>query len=190
MSALMERYEVSRFMRGEWQVDGGGNPARTLQALTIRGIETIVPHSGDRLHLARGIWIDVLGGRDPAVSGDTPGPSAMPEHENNRSLVLRLELDGLSVLLPGDLEITGEHRLNRFSAFLPSDILKVAHHGSGGATSDTFLGLVQPSLAVISCGRNNRHGHPDPRVLEALRSGDVEIWRTDRAGALVLHPRH
>ena len=38
------------------------------------------------------------------------------------------------------------------------DVLKVGHHGSKGSTSEYFLGLIKPKLAIISCGYRNMYG--------------------------------
>ncbi len=89
------------------------------------------------------------------------------------------------------------------------DILKVAHHGSRYSTGETFLELwtenmrgtrgmksaedpaVQqsgkaPPVAVISCGRNNRYGHPAMETLERLDEAGFIIYRTDRNGAVIV----
>ena len=52
----------------------------------------------------------------------------------------------------------------------PIDVLKVAHHGSGTATTDALLDFLQPRIAVISVGADNNYGHPAPATLERLRS--------------------
>ena len=69
---------------------------------------------------------------------------------------------------------------------LRADILKIGHHGSDTSTSDAWLAAVRPRLAVLSCGRQNRHGHPHPRTLATLRRHGVPLFRTDRDGAVVV----
>jgi len=183
MTALIDRFEVLTFMHGLWVLKEEGAATRLMTAITSAKIPVLLPASGDRLIVARETVIDVLGG--------SPEPERMAgiREENDRSLVLRAEMNGVSILLPGDLERTGEQRLQPFSGNLRSDILKVAHHGSGDSTSPRFLALTRPELAVISVGRRNRHGHPDSTLLEELRSAGSRIWRTDISGALVLRPR-
>ena len=39
---------------------------------------------------------------------------------------------------------------------------------------------------MISCGENNRYGHPSPQVLERLDAAGAHVYRTDRAGAVIL----
>jgi competence protein ComEC len=62
----------------------------------------------------------------------------------------------------------------------PIDLLKVGHHGSRTATSDLLLNAVRPRVALLSCGRDNRFGHPTPEVLAALARARVPLFRTDR----------
>nr|MBQ6241916.1 DNA internalization-related competence protein ComEC/Rec2 [Lachnospiraceae bacterium] len=108
--------------------------------------------------------------------------------DNESSLVLRLERPGFSLLLPGDLGGTGEEMLLHAygDALQPVTVLKAGHHGSRFSTSATFLDRLQPRLAVISCGRNNRFGHPAPETLERLAAAGCRVLRTDEAGAITL----
>src|SRR5205823_5469592 len=66
----------------------------------------------------------------------------------------------------------------------PVALLKVGHHGSGSSSGSSFLRRVRPRWAVISCGRRNPFGHPDPGALERLGAVGATIVRTDRSGAL------
>ena len=67
---------------------------------------------------------------------------------------------------------------------IPCDILKVGHHGSNTSTSDEFVKYLAPREAVISCGVNNRYGHPKKSVLETLERNGVKIRRTDLEGTI------
>ncbi|HEV7765360.1 MAG TPA: DNA internalization-related competence protein ComEC/Rec2 [Thermoanaerobaculia bacterium] len=107
--------------------------------------------------------------------------------ENNASIVLRAETGGRKILLTGDIEKEAE--LVFGDRDLRSDILKVAHHGSRGSSSDTILDNIAPHIAVISCGRRNLFGHPHPTVLDRLRDRGVRTWRTDRDGTVTLEIR-
>ena len=67
---------------------------------------------------------------------------------------------------------------------LHADVLKIAHHGSAGSTSQRFLAAVGPRMAVISCGAHNPFGHPSPRTLAALTRRGIVVRRTDRDGSV------
>jgi len=65
-------------------------------------------------------------------------------------------------------------------------VLKIAHHGSDTSTTPEFLAVVNPQIAVISVGADNRFGHPTPEVMERLedRIGSEKIYRTDKQGTI------
>ena len=107
--------------------------------------------------------------------------------ENNSSVVLRAETQGRRFLLTGDIEKEGELVLG--DRDLRADVLKVAHHGSRGSSSDAHLEIVAPRIAVISCGRHNLFGHPHPSVLERLAERGVRVRRTDRDGTVSVRVR-
>lgn len=105
---------------------------------------------------------------------------------NDEAIVLRVEY-GLAVfLLASDIEAAREQALVAAGAPLAATVLKVAHHGSRSSTTAPFLRAVRPALAVISVGARNPYGHPDPGVLDRLRTGGARIYRTDEDGAVVL----
>ena len=71
------------------------------------------------------------------------------------------------------------------SGFVPEvDVLKVAHHGSKNSTSDAFVKMASPSLAIISVGAGNRYGHPHARVIDLLTN--TRVLRTDQHGCITL----
>lgn len=66
-------------------------------------------------------------------------------------------------------------------------VLKVAHHGSAiGTNSDCFIRGVSPDIAVISCGKDNRYGHPHEETLKILKDIDADIYRTDQCGHITV----
>ena len=104
-----------------------------------------------------------------------------PEPTNNDSLVLHVEYGATSVMLEGDAEAPIEQAMLAEPG-LGSTLLKVGHHGSITSTRPEFLARVRPQWAVISCGLNNRYGHPREEVLEELQEAHVRTRRTDIQG--------
>jgi competence protein ComEC len=104
------------------------------------------------------------------------GPLRRYASPNDQSLVLLVEVHGLSVLFPGDIEAIAQRELGPVSA----DIMKVPHQGA--ATSDLgWLAESAGSVAVISVGPN-RYGHPSGHVVETLDEAGAEVLRTDLEG--------
>jgi competence protein ComEC len=104
------------------------------------------------------------------------------EDLNEDSLVLLVEYRGFQALLAGDAGFIAESDM--LSHAMPVDLLKVGHHGSRTATSDEWLSRLAPRAAVVSVGRVNRYGHPNPEALARLARHQVAIWRTDRDGTV------
>jgi competence protein ComEC len=88
-------------------------------------------------------------------------------------------------LFTGDAEEEAENELVRANNDLSADVYKVGHHGSRTASSKTFLNVVNPTYAVISCGENNTYGHPHSEVLNNLRDMGVKVFRTDEQGSII-----
>ncbi len=108
------------------------------------------------------------------------GARTKKDPTNNQSVVAMFERQGRRALLTGDIGASGEAELlRRIPGLLAADVLKVAHHGSRGSTLPAFLAAVSPRAAVISCGRENRFGHPAPETLSSLAAARIRVFRTD-----------
>ena len=102
---------------------------------------------------------------------------------NNSSIVLLLTYGDTSLLLTGDAEKEAETQFVMDTQDV--DLLRVGHHGSDSSTSKT-LDVARPEYAIISVGENNRYGHPDPGVVARLKDREVDIFRTDQDGDILL----
>lgn len=109
------------------------------------------------------------------------------EDKNAYSLVLQLVYGDFLALLTGDLEGAGERAVLKSGRLLDADLLKVAHHGSKGSTSEIFLQQVRPEQAILSYGQNNRYGHPHKELLERLREAGCRIYETAKDGAVTVY---
>ena len=106
------------------------------------------------------------------------GPVAQYSETNDTSIVLRVDYGATSFLLTGDMESDAERDLVNSGANLKADVLQVGHHGSSTSTSYLFLNAVLPEMGVISCGVNNKYGHPHEETLSILRDAGVDVYRT------------
>ena len=114
------------------------------------------------------------------------GPVAQYSDTNDTSIVLRIEYGSTSFLLTGDMEKTAETDLVNSGVNLRADVLQVGHHGSSTSTGYLFLNSVLPEMAVISCGVNNKYGHPHEETLSILRDAGVDVYRTDLQGTITI----
>lgn len=136
--------------------------------------------AGDRIE-AHGLWFEVL---HPQAAYET-------DSRNAYSLVMKLETeDGVTALLTGDVEADGEHaaanRLGKEVDFAGIDIYKAAHHGSRYSNTEELISLVKPELAVISCGEDNRYGHPHIETIKKLEDIGSDIRITKDTGAIMI----
>lgn len=125
-----------------------------------------------------------------------PYAKKVPEDRNDASLVLRLSQGDFQMLLTGDLERSGEDWLveqARPAVEQPQPaaqnplrctILDAGHHGASNATGEALLDLAQPELVLISCGKNNRYGHPAPETLKRLEERGIRWYSTAEVGAI------
>ena len=114
------------------------------------------------------------------------GPVAQYSDTNDTSLVLRIDYGSTSFLLTGDMEKTAETDLVNSGANLRADVLQVGHHGSSTSPSYLFLNAVLPEMGIISCGVNNKYGHPHEETLSILRDAGVDVYRTDLQGTITI----
>jgi len=149
-----------------------------LHPVRQRRIRLQEPQAGDRLRLGESV-LQILGPLKVIASEETTSV-------NNGCLVGSWSEGNRRVLLVGDLEAGGEQALLPWGAVLRAEVLKVAHHGSRTSTIPEFLAAVQPRVALISCGPENRHGHPHPEALGRLARAGIPHRVTAEEGMLTV----
>ncbi len=173
---------LARFRVGALWTNGddGKNPKyRALMALaTENHVSTPPPAamaSGGLTVTPLSPWLDGRIGVPPGLG------------TNDASLVVRVDYAGRRLLLAGDIGEEGEAELldRRVAGIeVACDVLKIPHHGSRHASGEAFLDAVSPSLAVVSAGKYNRFGLPNPAALARYAQRGIEVLRTDRDGAV------
>lgn len=151
-----------------------GGETMDLSAEALAMLEALKAAGVPIRHLARG---DTL----PLPSGDItvlwperdkvrPGTDA-----NHACLTLHVRVEGVSLLLTGDLSGERTHYIAT-----PADVLKAPHHGSADYNRADFLAAVSPKAVLVSCGPQTN--------LTALHSlaGAVPCYDTNTHGAIML----
>lgn len=106
------------------------------------------------------------------------------DNYNELSIAVLLQFGTYSALLTGDLEEEGELALLNSGLLTHTTTFKAGHHGSNTSTSAQILQATTPEQVIISCGKNNRYGHPDQATMERIRATTDQIWRTDQQGSI------
>ncbi len=164
---ILKRYPKAEIYVSEcWEkMDVGEVVAEALEGRNLYYLST-----GDAVTLSEEITAHVV----------WPDAGFMPKEDNDGSLVLNIVYGNASALLTGDVTERVDKQIQA-----DADILKVAHHGSKKATSETFLDAVTPEIAVISVSSNG-HGHPTEEVLKRLSDRNCAVYRTDQSGAITI----
>lgn len=145
---------------------------KLIQALDDKQLRYSTPEVGDSYTLGSAEFTIL------ALNGNYDGP-------NNASIALLLENGENSFLFSGDAEEEAEEDIVSSGMNISADVYQVGHHGAKTSSSQVFLDAINPSYAVISCGEDNSYGHPHAQTLNALRSMNVKVFRTDEQGSIV-----
>lgn len=146
-----------------------------LDAIEKNGTDTRIARKG----------VEIAKGEDYSVQILSP-VSKSYEETNNYSAVVRIEYGDTAFLFMGDAEKYAEQELLDSHIDLRADVLKVGHHGSSTSSHEDFVKAVNPSVAVISSGKDNSYGHPHKEVVTLLDKLDITTLRTDVLGTVVV----
>lgn len=113
------------------------------------------------------------------------GPCDDYDELNDNSVVMVASYGNIDMLLTGDAEFTAE---KDYVEYLDDSIelLKVGHHGSDTSTSDNLLSIIEPEVALISCGIDNKYGHPCQETLDKFNKLNIPVYRTDLMGDIII----
>lgn len=103
---------------------------------------------------------------------------------NNNCLAVRATFKDVSFFFAGDIEKDAEEEIIRKGIKIESTVLKIPHHGSRTSSSVPFIDTVKPRYGVVSLSEGNHFGFPHPGILEKYERRDVQLFRTDRNGAV------
>jgi competence protein ComEC len=116
----------------------------------------------------------------PLVKGDEFNDA------NNSSLAMKIVYGKISFLLGGDIAASTEKRLVETGTDLKSDVIFVPHHGGFYSSTRSFLNMVKPRVAMISCGYENIFRLPHPDMLKRYADVQAKVFRTDMNGAVTV----
>jgi competence protein ComEC len=175
---VLQRYRVKRVLEPGVSYNSSIYQ-EWLRLVEIKRIEHDIARAGQEIDLGNGIKMEVLNPPESLWEGTD-------DDVDNNGVVLRLSWDNVSFLFTADIRKDLEFELIGQRANLRSTVLKIAHHGSDTSTSQHFLAVVDPEVAVICVGADNPFGHPSPEVLERLtdRLGEDNVYRTDDNGTI------
>jgi len=99
---------------------------------------------------------------------------------NSFSVIELLTYKNFKILFTGDSNFEQMNQVSHLAAYI--NFLKVPHHGSRFGLTSEILDILNPKVAAISVGKNNKYGHPAPEMLKIFSEKDIKILRTDQDG--------
>ncbi len=175
---VLNRYKVKQVLHPDLDFESDIYD-EWLSLVKEKDIKYTIAQAGQQIDLGKGVVIKVLNPQIPLLTGTE-------SDIDNNGVVLHITMGEVSFLLTADIMWEAEFELSAHRANLTSTVLKVAHHGSDTSTTPEFLAVVNPQLAVISVGADNKFGHPSPEVMKRLKGkpGPEKIYRTDEQGTI------
>ena len=165
---ILDRYQVRAFIAPALSNDSAA--ARLSAARVGRASQTLslVARRGMHISLGRGAFLDVLAPDREALGAGLFGAT-----------VVRITYGKTSFLFPSDIPEGTRWWLRTLdaSSTLASTVLSVGHFGAQDSLDSAWLRAVQPSLAVISVGKNP-YGYPATTTRRLLRGAGVRVFTT------------
>lgn len=176
---------VDRLLLSHGDLDHmGGVPTllREVELRDIAGSRSVGVAESRLRHCRRGerwVWDD--------VSFAIVHPAARSTLEDNDgSCVLLIEGRHGRVLLPGDIEQTGEEEILAGEVSRPVDLVIAPHHGSLTSSSPRFVQAMGARYVIFAAGQGNRWGFPRPEVVERWRAAGAVPFITADSGAVTV----
>ena len=144
-----------------------------LQLILDKKISYIVPSKGEQIALDPGLKVTVMNAGEDAADN------------NEASIVLKVQYGEVSFLLTGDADI-GIERSMLQAYDLESTILKAGHHGSDTSSSEDFIRVVNPKVAILSYGLDNSYGHPNASVVNQFQEIGADVYATAEVGNITV----
>lgn len=175
MDEVIKKYDIGTFYA----------PKKTATSKTYESMIQALLDKGKQITVIKEGTSSIDLGENTRVTVYSPTKDEY-EDVNNFSPIIKIEYGENSFMFTGDAEDVVEKEVLSKNASLKSDVLKLGHHGSKSSTTEGFYKAVDPSIAVISCGRDNKYNHPSKETKDLLRKYRPKTFRTDLDGTIVL----
>jgi competence protein ComEC len=135
-------------------------------------------YQGDRFVIKDGVVLSVLWPTHEWINQNVLNKTN--SDENGLSVIDLLSYKNFKALFTGDAQASDVARIDLIAGEI--SLLKVPHHGSKTGLTAEILDILNPKIAAISVGKNNKYGHPTPLILDLLKNLNIKTLRTDQIG--------
>lgn len=143
------------------QIEQSEEINKILEGTRKNKVKIIIVEAGHKLNIESNILFKILWPNNKNLINE----NAL----NNNSIVAKLIYGNFQMLFTGDIEEKAETQIvQNCGESLKSTILKVAHHGSKTSSIEEFINVVNPKIALIGVGKNNKYNHPSKEVIKRL----------------------
>lgn len=104
--------------------------------------------------------------------------------ENADSVLTLLNIYNTKIISFGDATSEAEDDVIDKYDLKNINIVKLSHHGSKTSSSEAYLSRVNPDIAIISSGRNNRFNHPSKETIDTLDKLNINYLNTQTSGTI------
>lgn len=111
-------------------------------------------------------------------------PFVTGKGENHDSLTLLGKFGSDNFIFSGDLDQAGERDIVARYPQARASIVKLGHHGSKTASAKDYLAQIHAKIGIISAGKDNHYGHPNPETLQTLKELHVRALSTIDEGMI------
>jgi len=175
MDKVIKNFDIGVFAMPD--VSAKTNQYKQIQReLKAKKMKATRLYQGDEVQIDDDIDFEIL----------SPVKGKKYDDTNEYSIVTKIVYKDTSFILMGDATMENEVDIINNVPDIDIDVLKLGHHGSSTSSSDYFITKTSPKIAIISCGKNNKYGHPHQEVMRVLKKHGVTPYRTDEMGDIVI----
>lgn len=178
-SLLLDNYKITSIIENKTISSSSQIYSSLEDKISKKKINKIIARRGMHIILdeKKNIYLDIL----------FPDRDISNFDSNDSSIVSKLVYGNNSFMITGDASLYTENLIewNEKETTLHSDVLKLAHHGARTSSSVLWLEKVNPSIAIISAGKNNSYGHPHQELLDRLSTLHIPYLSTIEKGNII-----
>jgi len=173
LNEIIKRYEIGKIVLTNIEYDSE-TYKNVLTTINERKIKTTTPSVGEVEYVFdRGKIIYLWPGKEV---------SKFESNLNNSSIVFRFDYSNFNCIFSGDAEIESWIEIFKDQKKYLENIvaIKIPHHGSRTGLNENMTDILNPDIAVISLGLNNKFGFPHQEILDNLEKTGTKVYRTDQ----------
>lgn len=177
MNAIIKKYTVNKFF----------SPKVSTSSKTFELMIESLKNNSMKINILNTNTNSLDLGENTKITVLSPLEDENFDNLNNYSAMIKIEYGETSFLFTGDCEnLIESNVLSRNKTLLKSDVLKLGHHGSSTSSSEEFLCAVNPSLGIITSGKDNSFGHPHLETLNLLKKYNIKFYNTAYDNTIIL----